>query len=928
MKLYNSIFSFFARQVSYGFTIYLICFLASLVALVYGVIFVNFSMGLSAQSEQDLKVMILVARTIAVLGFVHATALGMLERVGLPALFKPARHINAYFRKVGEREKISNEELLAALRYLIKFPDYNMFLTIFFSVIIVIIVFTSTVIYKYSMFQLQTVVAGGIISIYLYGVLAYTVTDLTVYRFRKATFGAVIERGLQIPETYGLSIPRKILLILGYLMLAVFSLIYLILYTDISLNYLVVYFTISALLIIGLVMVYTYPIINVFYSVLAATDRLSHGEESLLVLGNNEKEVINFAALFNRSIKEFVYLRKNLEVKVKERTELLEKKNRELLENEEKFKTLTDSAQDAIIMMDNDGNVSYWNNAAETIFGYRRFEIMGKPLHEILAPRHYFELFSKKFPDFKRLGKGLLLGKTVQLAAVRKSGEEFPVEISLSAFRLEHKWNAVAILRDSTERRKTEKDLYEAKMAAEAASKAKSEFLANMSHEIRTPMNGILGFSELIKHEAGDPAIREKAEIIYRSGSGLLELINDILDLSKIEAGRMEVNYDTFDFYDLLRQTHMLHSIVAEKKGLGFKLAIDENISRYIISDQKKLQQILTNLLNNAIKFTIEGSVLLSAELLSGSDDEHIIKVSVADTGIGIPEESRELIFKSFEQSDSSTTKNFGGTGLGLAIAKSFVEILGGKIWVDSEMGSGSVFSFVFKAHTGADEEKNLFPENQAVVPDMQNLSVLVVDDNEYNRMLMKYLLQKKVKVIHALDDGDQVMSFVRDNPVDLIFLDIKMKNMDGVTTFKLLRENPEYNNIRIVAFTASVIGGKHEEMMSMGFDGYLEKPISKNSFMQLMNKMYPSGEAVIDFDDTGESKSKTAPAVIDLAESMEHLRSASLDRSGDRKKAIDILYGLIESFPEHAEPLSLILETINNFDYERARKLIDGFPV
>ena len=244
----------------------------------------------------------------------------------------------------------------------------------------------------------------------------------------------------------------------------------------VSRTFLLLYFLISIALVLALAVVYSYPIFNVLYSVLDTTRRLSRGEDSSLVLGGSESEVMTFTTLFNRSLRDFVYMKKELEIKVKERTALLEKRDRELHENEEKFRSFTDSAQDAIIMMNNNGNISYWNRAAEEIFGYARHEIVGRPLHVIISPRQYYEIFHKKMADFRHDGGGLIPGKTIELFAVKKSGEEFPVEISLFSVKMGNKWNAVAFMRDITDRVRIQSELFEAKTAAESASRAKSEF--------------------------------------------------------------------------------------------------------------------------------------------------------------------------------------------------------------------------------------------------------------------------------------------------------------------------------------------------------------------------------------------------------------------------------------------------------------------
>ena len=446
-------------------------------------------------------------------------------------------------------------------------------------------------------------------------------------------------------------------------------------------------------------------------------------------------------------------------------------------------------------------------------------------------------------------------------------------------------------------------------------------FLANMSHEIRAHMNGILGFSELIRYESEEPSIREKAEIVNRSGAVLMELIDDILDLSRIEAGRMELFEETFDFYELLKQTHMLQSIEAERKGLDFRFEIDPDMQRFIVSDRKKLQQVITNLLNNAVKFTNAGGVIMTAELLSRREKNVYIKISVTDTGIGIPNEAHEMIFRPSTGRAATSGRFFSRIGLGLVISKSFVEMLGGSIWVNSEVNRGATFSFVFAAGVPAEEERYLFasaPENNRKPG---SLRVVVADNNDYNRLLMEFLLKREASSVYMAGTVDEVVEILSNREVDLVFFDSGMKGADGGHLAGLIRADDRFDSVSLVAF----VDGPGETPAG-DIDAFLEKPVTKRAFLEVIEKLYPRVE--------DEREIKQAAAVFqglpvlspEIEEAMRTLSRSSLDRRRDRKKAVAVLKGLMKQHKQYMGSFSMILEAINSFDFNRASELIRTF--
>ncbi|MEK6726565.1 MAG: PAS domain S-box protein [Deltaproteobacteria bacterium] len=366
-----------------------------------------------------------------------------------------------------------------------------------------------------------------------------------------------------------------------------------------------------------------------------------------------------------------------------------------LWKSEEKFRSISASAQDAIIMKDNDGNISFWNKAAEKIFGYKEDEVMGKNLHKLLSPQRYHEVNMAAFEQFRKTGKGNIIGTIVEVEALKKDGTEIPIELSISAVKLDGNWNAIGIIRDVSDRKRVEKELKAAKEAAEAASSAKSYFLATMSHELRTPLNAIIGFSEiLIDGIEGELTKEQKKDVeyIHSAGSNLLGLVNDILDLSKIEAEKLSLENNPFDLRVAVNDIRNVLSPTAAEKGVELKVEFGKGVPTDVEGDSTRITQIILNFTSNAIKFTDKGSVTIRVRHEERTDREGLFIISVEDTGIGIPEDKLETIFEKFTQADSSVTRKHGGTGLGLTITKKLAELMGGTIGVSSKVGRGSIF--------------------------------------------------------------------------------------------------------------------------------------------------------------------------------------------------------------------------------------------
>ncbi|MFH1135232.1 MAG: ATP-binding protein [Pseudomonadota bacterium] len=396
----------------------------------------------------------------------------------------------------------------------------------------------------------------------------------------------------------------------------------------------------------------------------------------------------------------------------------------------------------------------------------------------------------------------------------------------------------------SIQRMWAEEDIRAAKEAAEAANLAKSNFLATMSHEIRTPMNAILGFTDLTLDSDITTRQRENLEIVRTSAQHLLNLLNDILDLSKIEAGRVELEENAFNLSDVLEEAARTLSIRATNKGLGFSHRLAPSLPAEVIGDRRRLHQVLFNLIGNAIKFTEKGEVKVDAAAENSTPDKIEVHFTVEDTGIGIPAPKQLEIFDPFTQADSSTTRLYGGTGLGLAISRKLVETMGGVIWVESEEGRGSVFHFT-APFTKISPQESLRPSPPGAVnpaPAAAKTSpilVLLVEDNRINQKLAKAFLEKKGCRALTAESGLQALQILKRETVDLVLMDIEMPGMNGLDAARVIRDLEENTGRRtpIIALTAHAMKGDRERFIASGMDDYLSKPLDSAALYRIIDR-------------------------------------------------------------------------------------------
>ena len=385
------------------------------------------------------------------------------------------------------------------------------------------------------------------------------------------------------------------------------------------------------------------------------------------------------------------------------------------------------------------------------------------------------------------------------------------------------------------------RELEKSKKQAESASRAKSEFLANMSHEIRTPMNAILGFSELLAEELTDSRLRQYIEAISSSGKTLLGLINDILDLSKIEAGKLEIQSSAVNPYRLLQDVQSVFTPLLEEKSIDFHIEVDPDLPEAIVLDGTRIRQILFNLVGNAIKFTQKGYVKLQVQkqFLEEDSSRLHLEIAVKDTGIGIPEADQQRIFEAFQQQQGQSNREYGGTGLGLAITRRLVEAMQGSILLESTPEQGSTFTVDFPSvpvaamHAPSKQTPQQEPKAEALI--FQKAKVLLVDDIPLNRELIQnYFVKTPIDFIEA-SNGKEALQLAQEHHPDLILMDLKMPQMTGYEATARLREMAETADIPIIALTASGMVHEEKEAKDYGFDGYLRKPVLKRDLLKEM---------------------------------------------------------------------------------------------
>ena len=477
-----------------------------------------------------------------------------------------------------------------------------------------------------------------------------------------------------------------------------------------------------------------------------------------------------------------------------------------------RVRTILDSALDGIITMAEDGVVEVYNPAAAQMFGYGAEEVTGQNLCLLI-------------PELQG-GATQLVGSRREVVGRRRDGTEFPIDLAVSEMHLGQRRLSVGIVRDITKRKQDEAELIQAREAALEAARIKSEFLANMSHEIRTPMNGVLGMLSLLLSTNLTPEQRQYIETAYSSGDTLLTLLNDILDLSKIEAGRLVLEHISFDVRLTVEEVVDLMAERAHSKGVELACLVSPEVPRLVCGDPTRLRQVLTNLLSNAVKFTDQGEVVIRMTLAESQETSVLLRFEVRDTGIGMSPEAQTRIFDAFTQADGSTTRKYGGTGLGLTITRHLVTSMGGDIEVESTPGLGSAFRFAVRL--GVAEQ--IFPAWEPVAG-LQGRHVLVVDSHATNRQVLQSLLTAWDMQPSSAADGPEALralcaAAATSIPYDLAILSHQLAGMDGLQLAGAIRAIPPIARVRLVLVTPLGQRGEGDAARAAGIQGYLTKPV------------------------------------------------------------------------------------------------------
>lgn len=421
--------------------------------------------------------------------------------------------------------------------------------------------------------------------------------------------------------------------------------------------------------------------------------------------------------------------------------------------------------------------------------------------------------------------------------------------------------NTISFTADVTTLRQRERELKRARAEAQAGSEAKSRFLAAMSHEIRTPLNGIIGMSQALASRDLHGAEREMIEAIQDSSRTLMSLLNDILDLSKVEAGKLDISPVPDDLRHKLRRMEKIHRARAQEKGLSFRLVIDPRMPGQLSIDPVRVRQCIDNLVSNAIKFTPAGSVIVAAtfEAESGRSGAGRVRIHVSDTGIGITPEQRANLFENFNQAERSTTRRFGGTGLGLAITRRLARLMGGDVTVASRPGQGSVFTLTFLAghveaaqYTGpADPERPARPSEKS--RSLRGRRALVVDDNPINRRVARLFLEPSGLQVTEAESGQEALRALGEAPYDAVLMDIHMPFMDGVETFRRIRTSGQpWADVPVIALTADAMSGDRDKFLGLGMTGYVAKPIDERALQAALTEALSGRRAAVaDVPDT-----------------------------------------------------------------------------
>ncbi|MFQ5494524.1 MAG: response regulator [Phycisphaerae bacterium] len=658
-------------------------------------------------------------------------------------------------------------------------------------------------------------------------------------------------------------------------------------------------------------------------------------------------EIGTLARAFNRMAESLRDHTENLEAQVAERTAAL-------AESEARTSAIVQSAGDGIITIDEKGTVESFNPAAEKLFGRSADEVVGQSV-SVLMPPPYRDAQAHDIQAFLATGIRKLIGTSTEVTALHRDGSAIILDLTAAELRTNGRRLLTVVVRDISERKKAEQALRTAKEVAECANRSKSEFLANISHEIRTPMNGILGMTELVLDTDLNKEQREFLETVTRSANALLDLLNDILDLSKIEAGCLELEPQDMDLVATIEGVvETLHYAAAEK-GLKLICSVDPSIPQTITGDPIRIRQVLLNLVGNAVKFTWRGEVAIHACLSEATATAATLLVEVTDTGIGIPAERLDAIFSRFTQVDGATTRQYGGTGLGLAITRQIVDLWGGTLSVESQPEQGSTFRFTLplpktdidavspvpQAVTRAPRAKDATAADTAATdgappgkvpcgpgaligrgaarPEQADPAkagpparVLLVENNEVNRRVMTAMLERTGCDVRSADNGRLALEELERGRFDLVLMDVQMPEMDGLATTRRIRTDPRFTALPIIAVTAHAVNDDRCRCLKAGMNDYIAKPVDPAKLNAVLAAWArpragrPPGDADAQAvapvcDNSGAAQPTTTEPTTNTTPEPRRpidIERALINLAGDRRLLADVVGTFLDYFP------------------------------
>ena len=570
--------------------------------------------------------------------------------------------------------------------------------------------------------------------------------------------------------------------------------------------------------------------------------------------------------------------------------------------SEEKYRNITANMRLGLLEVDNDEIITFANQSFCEMSGYTLPELMGAKASLLFAKDEQAAILRQK-------------------NELRKQGHSDAYEISLNNKNGEQKWwlisgaphyndkgeliGSIGIHLDITKQKKLEYDLMEAKLQAERSAQAKELFLANMSHEIRTPMNAIMGMSHQLNKTTLNSRQSLFLDAIHNSAEHLLVIINDILDISKIEAGKLNLEHIGFSITTIVKSAVQVMQHKAEEKGLMLSISIDDNINKVLIGDPYRFKQVLLNMISNSIKFTEKGGVQVNCTLHGSTDSSQLLRVTITDTGIGMDENYLGQLFTNFSQEDNSVARKYGGTGLGMSICKKLIELMNGTIDVTSKKNQGTSITFTLPFIIGNECD---LPEKEEINFDSSILKgsrILLVEDNEMNRLVATTVLEHYEVDFAEAVNGETAVAMLKKEQFDLILMDVQMPVMNGIEATKIIRKEIS-TTIPIIALTANAIKGESDKCIAAGMNGYISKPFEEATLVRTIGSLLGKEIKV-----NAVAVQKEIPPGTDNLFDLANLRKLSF---GDEKFVAKVVSLFIKTAPESVSAMKKALEQ-NDFE-------------